>query len=330
MAKDVLYTNGTIAVKEKYLLKEKIFRFCEMTAEDAFRSLLESGFGNGAEALSVYDYEALTAEEEKSLDDFIREYAPSEAEAEYLLAPRDFHNAKALLKAEYLGLDAEKMLAPEGRVPVSRISLCLKNGDFSPLGKELGGAMNEAASLFKEEEEDGEERKDVSGAAIGGIFEKALYRHLSAVCSKSGLLKKLLSAKADMTNVITALRSSEKEYAERMYVGGGRLTEKQLSKLFDKEGERAEHALDKTPYEAFYRKCFEAKKAGLPLTEGERILESFETDFFAAKKYELEKNQPFLYYVFRRRAETENIRIVFVCLLAGMREQEIKKRLRAF
>jgi len=35
MAKDLLYTNGVIAAKEKYLLKDKIFRLCEGGAEEA-------------------------------------------------------------------------------------------------------------------------------------------------------------------------------------------------------------------------------------------------------------------------------------------------------
>ena len=46
---DVAYTSGVIAVREKYLLKDKIFRFCESTAEEVFRALLENGFGGGAE-----------------------------------------------------------------------------------------------------------------------------------------------------------------------------------------------------------------------------------------------------------------------------------------
>ena len=119
MGKDVIYTNGVIAAREKYLLKEKLLRLCEGKVEDAFRIILESGYGSGAEVEGAYDYEALIGAEERALDDFICEYAPSEADAAYLLAPRDFHNAKALLKAEYLHADAEKMLAPEGRISVS-------------------------------------------------------------------------------------------------------------------------------------------------------------------------------------------------------------------
>lgn len=72
-----------------------------------------------------------------------------------------------------------------------------------------------------------------------------------------------------------------------------------------------------------------SRTGGTAADGGGKLRDSYETDFFAERKYELEKNQPFLYYVFRRRAESENVRIIFVCLLAGMRESEIKKRLRA-
>ncbi len=58
------------------------------------------------------------------------------------------------------------------------------------------------------------------------------------------------------------------------------------------------------------------------------MLESFEIDFFAEKPYELSGQGNFLYYIFRRRAENENVRIAFVCLRAGLSEAEIKKRLR--
>ena len=318
MAKDLLYTNGVIAAREKYLLNDKILKLCDSDAEEALRVISESGFGKGAEVDSVYAYEQLVAADEAAIDEFIREYSPSRAEAEYLLSPRDFHNAKAAVKAHYLNLEVEKLLAPEGLIPVSIILNSVKEKDYSRLGKTLGEAVNEAAKLFEE--------REVSGAEIGIIFEKALYKHLSEVCSKNSLIKKLLSAKADMTNILTALRSAEAEYAAKSYVSGGKLSEKVLCGIFSEDNERA---LKGTPYDGFYKKCLSDKSAGLPLTSAEKVCESYETEFFAAKKYDLQKSQPFLYYVFRRRAENSNVRILFVCLLAGMREHEIKARLRA-
>lgn len=323
MALDVLYTDGVIAAREKYLLKDRIFKLCEGSAEDAFRALNECGFGKGAEVASVYDFEQLVAADEAATDAFIREYAPAEAEKAYLLAPRDFHNAKALVKAKYLNAAAGGMLAPQGLIPVPVLESCINGGDLSPLCKELKGAIESASALTEDA------GAEVSGAEIGLIFEKAQFAYLSRICKRSPLLKKLLCVRADMTNILTALRSAERENAERAYLAGGKLTGERLAEIFS-DGERAESCMRGTAYAEFYAKCLADKKSGLPLTAAERALESYETEFLAARKYELAKTQPFLYYVFRRRAENADVRILFVCLLAGMKDYEIKARLRAF
>ena len=325
MAIDVTYTNGVIAAREKYLLKEKIFRLSEMTAEDAFRSLVESGYGSGAAVgADVYSFEKLIAAEEESLDSFIREYAPSKSDLDYLLSPRDFHNAKALLKASYLNSDVENMLAPVGQIDISLLSSCVKNGDFSPL-QEINPILKKAC----EDSLSALNGENVSGAEIGEIFEKAAYEHYAVAVKRNGSLKKLLSRRVDMTNILTAFRAGEEEIAAKKYLSGGKLSKKELSALFFTDEEKILAAFSDTDYRDFVEDCLEAKRKGLPYTVAEKIRDGYETAYFSKIKYELKKNQPFLYYVFRRRIENANVRILFVCLLAGLNETEIKKRLRA-
>lgn len=324
MGKSIDYINGVIAVKEVYLLGDKISKLCDVSAEDAFRTVSESGFGKGAEAVSVYEYEKLLSADERDLDAFIREYAVTNAEKAYLLSPRDFHNAKAILKAHYAEGDLEKMLAPEGLLSVETITQCIEEQNYKPLGEELSAVCEKAAKLFGEDGTD-----EASGAEIGAIFEKALFGHLKSLCSKNLMLKKLIAKKADMTDILTALRSNTPEYAANNYVLCGKLKQEQLANLFLEDGDKAAHALDGTGYEKFLEICLEDKNDGLPLTRAELIRDNLEIDFLAERKYELKRSQPFLYYVLRRRAENANLRILFVCLLAGMGESEIKKRLRA-
>ena len=59
------------------------------------------------------------------------------------------------------------------------------------------------------------------------------------------------------------------------------------------------------------------------------MLDGYDVQYFAKRKYELSRSEPFLYYVYRRKLENENVRIIFVCLLAGLSEQDVKKRLRS-
>ena len=312
---DSIYTNGVIAVKERSLLGDKILRFTEMTAEEVLRTLHESGFGSGAEST---DGEALCEAEERSLDAFIREYAPSLTELGFLLSPRDFHNAKALIKAAKLNADAEKLLAPEGLVAVADISAAISKQDYSLLSGELANAVREAL-----------ENEKLTGAEIGAIFDVALYKHLHALCKWRKVLKKLLAGRADRLNILTAMRSSDREFAEKLFVGGGTLGKKEFDLIFSEDKEVSAKALDKTAYKQFYAQCFAAKEKGLPFTEAERALESFEAEHFAERRFELEGREPFLYYVFRRRAEIQNVRIILVCLNACLSAQDIKRRLRA-
>ncbi len=316
------YTGGVIAAKEVYLLGAKISKLCEGSAEEAFRGITESGFGKGADAVTVYDYEKLLCADESDTDAFIREYGGA-AEKNYLLSPRDFHNAKALFKARYLGTGADKMLAPEGLFQVDEISRCIEEDDYKPLGGELEKACRKAAELMAQED------RQISGAEIGAIFEQAQYNHLAKVCAKNLTLKKLLSKKADMTNILTAMRSQSAEQAEKNYVGGGKLKAAELNGLFDTDTEKVEALFEKAGLGGFLKICLEAKAGGKPLTEAELIRDNVECDYLSANKYELKRSQPFLYYVLRRRAENANVRILFVCLLAGMDESAIKRRLRA-
>jgi vacuolar-type H+-ATPase subunit C/Vma6 len=212
------------------------------------------------------------------------------------------------------------MLAPEGLVSLDTFSSCFKSGDFSALSGELGeslkGAIEEANALEKE----------VSGAQIGVIFDRAMYAYLLAACKKNSALKKMVREKIDMTNILSVLRSEDEAQAEKYYITGGKVSfEKLVSLLGDDVASDFSYAVSPD----FFKAAISAKRKKLPMTEAEKLKDSCEYDYLNKNKYELKKSQPFLYYVFRRRLENENVRIIFVCLLSGMSEREIKARLRA-
>ena len=312
--KDSAYTNGVIAVKEKKLLKDKLAKMCSMSGEEALRLLVESGFGG-----DYSEPEELILADEREIDAFIREYVPTQEAEEYLLAPRDFHNVKAIVKARHLGVDAAPLLGSEGKFSADEITKLIEAGKTEKLGKELDGAIKEASKLL--------EGENPAGAEVGFLFDKALFAYLDRVLKKVGVCRKLLVRRADMTNLLTYFRSGSKEEAEKFFMGDGSLSKAKLACIFVSADE-VKKTFEKSEYLSFVKKLTAAKEGGMPFTEAEKMLESFETDFFAEKPYELSGQGTFLYYVFRRRAQNANVRIVFVCLKAGLSEAEIKKRLR--
>jgi vacuolar-type H+-ATPase subunit C/Vma6 len=322
MGKDLAYIGGVVATKDKTLLKEKLNRLCELTADDAFRFLTESGYGSGAEGVfGPFDYEKLINAEELSLDDFIREYAPTERERNYLLAPHDFHNAKALFKAKVLGTSAEGMLGPMGLVDVSTLADCVQRGEYEGLDDHLAEALRSCEKLL-------EEQGNISGLEVGAIFEKAMYAALASYVKHNRALKGILSYRADVTNLLTAARARDEAEAQKLYVTGGKLENKKLSLLLTDDFDGIEKAFEGTIYAQFVAECVEAKRQKLPFTAAEKRAAGAELDAFEKYRYDMEGNHPFLYYVFRKRAENADVRIIFVCLGAGMSQAEIKKRRR--
>ena len=317
-----VYTTGVIAVKEKSLLKDRLDRLAEVTVEEAFRILLEHGFGGGAEtASSPYEYEALIAREEENLDAFILEYAPTSATAAYFLSPRDFHNAKALFKARLLSVSPEKMLASKGQVSIEVLSSCISSSDYSAISGELRLACEEAEKLLAEE--------SVSGVELGLLFDKACYRHLRTVCKYNRTLRRFLAQKVDMINILTTVRAGDFNFAKQQYLSGGKLTENVLEVLAQGDGDKIKGTFKNTNYAQFVGLCIDAREKNLPFSSAERLLGGYEADSFTARKYDLRKEEPFLYYVLRRKAENANVRIIFAGKLAGLSESEIKRRLRA-
>ena len=312
--KDSAYTNGIIAVKEKRLLKEKLAKLCSLGFEEAMRLLAESGFGGEKE-----EPEDMILADERDIDAFIREYVPSKDAEEYLLSSRDFHNAKAAVKARYLGSDVTPLLGSDGKFSAEEIVKAVEEENTAKLGAELGEAVKLASDLLKGE--------NPSGAQVGFLFDRALFAYLDRVLKRIGVCRKLLIRRADMTNLLTYFRAESREEAEKFVVGGGSIAPAKLACVFEGE-DKAIKVFEDSEYKDFVKKLCSAREAGKPFTEAEKLLESFEVDFFAEKPYELSGQGNLLYYVVRRRTENENVRIVLVCLKAGLSEADIKKRLR--
>ncbi len=314
--KDGAYTGGVIAVKETKLLKDRLPRFCAMGAEEAFRALLDAGFGGG-DAESVSDVEKLVSADDRDIDRFILEYAPSEEILSYLLASRDFYNAKAIVKADFLKTDCAPMAAGDGLFSVKALQKKIGADDLGDMPQELAAAVRNAKSALAE---------GADGASVGAIFARAEAAFFNRTL-KRGACRKLFALRTDMTNLLTAFRSKSTEEAEKYLLEGGSLSKKQLALAFG-DAEKIKKAFRGTVYSDFADMLVAAKEEGRPYSEAEKALASCELRYFNEKPFELGDDGVFLRYIFRRRTENANVRIVFTSLAAGLKEGEILRRLR--
>ncbi len=321
MKRDVLYIDGIIAVREVDLLGDKILKMCEGSLDDAIRLLRESGFGALDVSLDLAEgFENLILAEERAIDTFILEHAPDDTTLAFLLTPRDYHNAKALVKAKALNSSAEDMLAPQGLIPIDELKASINTGvcpDTMP--KQLAKAVTDALAIVEE---------GANGMRIGALFEKALYAHLKSIVKFQRTLKKLLVEKIDMTNVLCVLRMGDFSLAKDYLIEGGKLKGDELKLLLSEDEKERLTFIESSPYKQFMSIAYTAYEAKLPQTQAERIVALLELTEYHSRQYDLKGTEPFLYYVLRRRMEVCNVRVILVCLSAGMDGDAIKRRLR--
>ncbi len=131
-----------------------------------------------------------------------------------------------------------------------------------------------------------------------------------------------------MTNILSFMRANTPDYALNTAISGGKIPVGKMLALYGGDEEAQECALDKCYLADFWRECLKLRREGKPFSEPERRAASVEIEALYKNRFELKRGQPFLYYVLRRRADNLNVRILLSCLLAGMPEGEIVKKLR--
>ena len=128
-----------------------------------------------------------------------------------------------------------------------------------------------------------------------------------------------------MTNLLTAYRSQDEQGFLSAFIDGGRL---KADEVFAARGEGWKEGKAYRLYPTFLQLCRTAQERGLPLTMPEKYRDEYDVEKLSENRFELKANEPFLYYVLRRKAENANVRIIFALQLLGASEQEMKRRLR--
>src|SRR6056297_2123553 len=104
---DYKYASTVIRGNHKRLLsKEKVEKMLDSkTPEDAIKVLHELNYADGAE-IFIDEYDKLLKQAQISAFNMIKSVVPDERYLAVYSYPTDYHNAKTLLKAELLNIDA--------------------------------------------------------------------------------------------------------------------------------------------------------------------------------------------------------------------------------
>ena len=302
--------------ENKLLGAERLRRMAEASSlQESFAILRENTYFGGEGDYSYNDFALLLKNEEKRLNDFVKEYLPDEECKCFCLYPDDFYNAEVLVKCEHLKLSPEKFLGQEGAFSVEQLEELLKGQGKFPL--ELKRAVVDAKKALE---------NGFGGMSVGKIFSKALYACLLRSV-KSKYLKQLIKQEIDILNLSIALRCDSYDFAKDFFISGTTLSTECLKAVCEKN-ESAVKALIPQHLSDIALESIRVAKDGKAFVSLEKKAGSLKVERMLEKRYEeIEGNNPFILYYCLRKNEIACVRTVLTGKQNGLDGDLIKLRM---
>ena len=322
--REYLYLSAMLKAREANMLtRDKLERMLAAGSfSDAAKLLQESGWPDmsGLNASGVD--KALSARRNEIFAELERA-VPEKELLEIFRVRYDYHNAKAIIKGEGVGVNADHILSAAGRVAPGKLTEAFREDDFRYIPEKLGAAMAEAKGLLA--------RTDNPQAA-DFVLDKACFAELlelaAAVTSPfaAGYVRTLI----DSANLRTCVRcyrmgkdadfmrmalieggSVPMDFAVRGTVTADEFNELFGSTVFKDAAVLAGAALEGGPMTAFERECDNAVN---------RFLDTARRTGFGSEVV--------VGYLAAEENAITTVRMILTGLLSGIDTDRLKERLR--
>jgi len=228
MSDKFVFQNAKVKHMElKLLTSQSLQRLLEISsASDAYRALIDLGFGAGA-VLENGDFDKLFEFEEGKLVDFLKEFNVANALDPFIIA-YDYVNFKALLKANIQEAKAVTLSLP-GLYDVDTLKGYLQ-GVKENINPFMDKAINEVETLIGSGK--------LKPHLVDAIVDKAMYENIFNLVKKSGkLAKEYFTKKVDYANICTFIRIKKLkldiQFFKDCFIEGGELKMDLFISIFD-------------------------------------------------------------------------------------------------
>ena len=322
---DYLAISARVKAMETTLLTwERMMQILDARSEaEALKLVQESGYP----ALTATDPEALdqvlSRAREEMLSDLVGG-APDSRYIELFKIKYDYHNVKAILKAEAMRTSPDRMLMDMGRVSPAVLREALASGDMEALPDMLAAAAAEAKSVL-------DTTRDPQLSDI--VLDRWYYRDLAAVAEETGseFLKGYVKVQIDAANLRVLVRTIRmgKNAAFMQYVlfEGGEIDPDQLLKVADAGGAGLAEVYAASQLEEAAAVGATVLQGGA-LTEFEKMCDDAVNVYLAGAQFVPFGEAPLVGYLAARETEYTNLRILLIGRSTGLDPEVIRSRLR--
>jgi len=321
---DYLSISARIRAMETRLLdKERRDRMIDARSdEEALKLLGECGYAEPENAgAGAVDAVLSRAREELFAD--LKKSVPEPALVEVFQIKYDYHNAKAVLKANALGEDGKHLLMRGGRYDPAGLAAQIAKGEPGETGEVFQAAVRTARDALSQTHDP--QRADMA-------LDRACYEEMGQAAKKSGsaFLQGYVRLCVDAANLRTAVRCArmgvERARAGEAMLPGGNVDARELAGC---KASELEQCFRNSPLAQAAQAGSALCAAGSGrLTEFERLCDNAVNAYLATARRVPFGEQPVVGYLCAREAEATTVRTILALRSAGLSGEAIRERLR--
>ena len=306
------------AMENRLLTPERMNRMIEARDDgEAMKVLAECGYGEGGSLESV-----LAQARADTLTDIARS-VPDQRLVELFQLKYDYHNAKAIVKGQAMGVPAERLLLPGGRYDANDLLEGWQREELRGCSEAFRRAMAEAKTVLAE-------THDPQQADL--LLDRACYREMADLADVLGspFLQGYVRLTVDVANLRTAVRvhrmGKEGDFLRRVLLPGGSVSEQIL------DSARSEGLADVFRTGPLAQAAELGAKLAQPgggsLTAFEKACDDAVTTYLTGARMVAFGEEPVVGYLYAKEAEMTAIRTIFAGRAAGLDGDTIRARLR--
>ena len=300
-----------LAAREtKMLSAERMERMIDApTNEEAAKILEECGYGD-LSGLSAKDAGAALEAHIAALFDEVEGMVPEAQLVQLFRLKYDYHNAKALIKAQAMGTDCGAIMSQRGTVPPQKLHAAFYEEDYRDIPPVLAQAMVDAAAILA---------RTANPQAADFALDRAYFAQMLALCdglSDGGFAKGYVQLQIDGANLRAAVRTrrmaKDADFLRNALVSGGTIgTDRVLAAFESAEASAGAAAM-----------------SGGALTAFELLCDNALMDYIRAAKLRSFGAAHVSAYLAAMENETTAARMILTGRLAGLQPAVIRERLR--
>ena len=312
------------AMENSLLTRSRMDRILEARSREEVAKVLQDCGYPELDASLPEELDALLAQKCQAELEDLEDSVPDPGYIDLFKLKYDYHNVKAILKAQAMQVAPDRMLSDMGRVSPEELREAVESGDMTGLPPELAAAAAEAKEVL-------DTTRDPQLSDI--LLDRWYYREMVLLAEETGslFLQDYVKIQIDAVNLRTLVRTLRMgkggEFLRGVLVEGGHVDPETLEKIGASGGSGLAETYISTELETAAAAGAEALKGG-NLTEFEKRCDDAVSAYLAGAVMVPFGEAPLVSYLAAREREYTNLRILLLGRAAGLDADVIRARLR--